>query len=69
MAVRGPLRRFASKAADKLSSMTGIDLTTQTPAVPDAPPQMEAEEKIEATEFDPLRDGPLRYLGYANECG
>ena len=19
--------------------------------------------------FDPLRDGPLRYLGYANECG
>ena len=20
-------------------------------------------------EFDPLRDGPLRYLGYANECG
>lgn len=22
-----------------------------------------------AVEFDPLRDGPLRYLGYANECG
>lgn len=20
-------------------------------------------------EYDPLRDGPLRYLGYANECG
>ena len=20
-------------------------------------------------EFDPLRDGPLRYLGYSNECG
>ena len=19
--------------------------------------------------YDPLRDGPLRYLGYANECG
>ena len=69
MAVRGPLRRLASKAADKLSSMTGIDLTSQAGAVPDAPPQMEAEEKIEATVFDPLRDGPLRYLGYANECG
>lgn len=23
----------------------------------------------EAEEFDPLRDGPLRYLGYANELG
>lgn len=69
VAVRGPLRRLASKAADKLSSMTGIDLSTQAAAVPDAPPQMEAEEKIEAAQFDPLRDGPLRYLGYANECG
>lgn len=26
--------------------------------------ETEAEE-----EFDPLRDGPLRYLGYANELG
>ena len=23
----------------------------------------------EGAVFDPLRDGPLRYLGYANECG
>ncbi len=23
----------------------------------------------EGTVFDPLRDGPLRYLGYANEVG
>ena len=23
----------------------------------------------EEAPFDPLRDGPLRYLGYANECG
>ena len=23
----------------------------------------------EKTEYDPLRDGPLRYLGYANELG
>ncbi len=23
----------------------------------------------EGVVFDPLRDGPLRYLGYANECG
>ena len=22
-----------------------------------------------AAEYDPLRDGPLRYLGYTNECG
>ena len=30
-----------------------------------------APEEAESTgiEFDPLRDGPLRYLGYANECG
>ena len=27
------------------------------------------EEEEEEEEFDPLRDGPLRYLGYANECG
>lgn len=30
-----------------------------------------AAEEAESTgiDFDPLRDGPLRYLGYANECG
>lgn len=30
-----------------------------------------APEEAESTAiaFDPLRDGPLRYLGYANECG
>ena len=30
-----------------------------------------ASEEAETTgiEFDPLRDGPLRYLGYSNECG
>ncbi|KAL3145666.1 hypothetical protein ABBQ32_003201 [Trebouxia sp. C0010 RCD-2024] len=28
-----------------------------------------AEADSTAVEFDPLRDGPLRYLGYANECG
>lgn len=27
------------------------------------------EPESTGTEFDPLRDGPLRYLGYANECG
>jgi hypothetical protein len=28
------------------------------------------EEEVEGEkEFDPLRDGPLRFLGYANECG
>ena len=26
-------------------------------------------ELAEGAVFDPLRDGPLRYLGYANECG
>ncbi|KAI3428478.1 hypothetical protein D9Q98_007303 [Chlorella vulgaris] len=30
------------------------------------PPSFDGEEK---TEYDPLRDGPLRYLGYANELG
>eukprot|EP00803_Ostreobium_quekettii_P004551 evm.model.scf_248EXC.10 EVM.evm.TU.scf_248EXC.10 scf_248EXC:58347-59829(-) len=28
-----------------------------------------SEEVPEEDEYDPLRDGPLRYLGYANECG
>lgn len=30
------------------------------------PMSFDGEEK---TEYDPLRDGPLRYLGYANELG
>jgi fission process protein 1 len=30
------------------------------------PTSFDGEEK---TEYDPLRDGPLRYLGYANELG
>lgn len=30
------------------------------------PISFDGEEK---TEYDPLRDGPLRYLGYANELG
>jgi len=30
------------------------------------PISFDGEEKIE---YDPLRDGPLRYLGYANELG
>ena len=34
---------------------------TQSPA--------ESSAAAEPAEFDPLRDGPLRYLGYANECG
>ena len=29
----------------------------------------DAEEDLLAPGFDPLRDGPLRYLGYSNECG
>lgn len=28
-----------------------------------------ADGSEQAEEYDPLRDGPLRYLGYANECG
>ena len=28
-----------------------------------------AEGDSATPEFDPLRDGPLRYLGYSNECG
>ena len=33
-----------------------------------AAPPAEVGGTAEAA-FDPLRDGPLRYLGYANECG
>lgn len=29
----------------------------------------DADEDTLTPAFDPLRDGPLRYLGYANECG
>lgn len=36
------------------------------PNVEVAKPSSEAPEE---DEYDPLRDGPLRYLGYANECG
>ncbi len=28
-----------------------------------------AKEEAAEDEYDPLRDGPLRYLGYANEVG
>jgi fission process protein 1 len=34
-----------------------------------AVPAAAATEASGAAEYDPLRDGPLRYLGYANECG
>lgn len=30
---------------------------------------IEAVHEAEAEDFDPLRDGPFRYLGYANELG
>lgn len=30
---------------------------------------VEAATEAVAAAYDPLRDGPLRYLGYANECG
>ena len=29
----------------------------------------ENQPEKDGVAFDPLRDGPLRYLGYANECG
>lgn len=29
----------------------------------------DAEADTLTPAFDPLRDGPLRYLGYSNECG
>jgi len=37
----------------------------------DFPPTeiVKIREKEEVEEYDPLRDGPLRYLGYANELG
>ena len=31
--------------------------------------QEAAEVDTESSAYDPLRDGPLRYLGYANEVG
>jgi len=30
---------------------------------------IKVREEMEIEEYDPLRDGPLRYLGYANELG
>lgn len=49
----------ASISAVSLSSLwNSIDFSEPT--------SFDGEEK---TEYDPLRDGPLRYLGYANELG
>lgn len=49
----------ASISAVPLSSLwNSIDFSEPT--------SFDGEEK---TEYDPLRDGPLRYLGYANELG
>lgn len=39
-----------------------------TSTMSDEEPSSSAAAKAEP-EYDPLRDGPLRYLGYANECG
>lgn len=36
---------------------------------PQATSSDDDEDPVATASFDPLRDGPLRYLGYANECG
>lgn len=38
-------------------------------AAPSEPAADATTTKSDAEEFDPLRDGPARYLGYANELG
>ena len=57
-----PVIRPRTHVASGLSAISDTlpgDLRLDTPATPVEPGQW----------FDPLRDGPLRYLGYANECG
>lgn len=44
------------------SASNGVSPTEAAVAAPVAP-----AVTGEAAEYDPLRDGPLRYLGYANE--
>lgn len=54
-----PLPGPAQKVAGPLSRwISSLDFSE--------PMTFDGEEK---TEYDPLRDGPLRYLGYANELG
>lgn len=48
-----------SRALTAISEALPGDLRLDVPAVPVA----------EGEVYDPLRDGPLRYCGYANECG
>ena len=52
-------RPLAAAAAGPFASLLSSIDTSE-------PQSFDGEEK---TEYDPLRDGPLRYLGYANECG
>ncbi len=66
VAVRKSLRQ-------RLASVVGLDGVLGGPA-PEAtavvaPVQTTVIAESEAAEYDPLRDGPLRYCGYANECG
>lgn len=52
-------KTHVAKGLSAISDSLPGELRLDLPAVP-----LES-----GAEFDPLRDGPLRYLGYANECG
>lgn len=65
VAVRKSLRqRFVSAVG--LEGVLGRD---SVEAVQANPVKAMVAADAEAAEYDPLRDGPLRYCGYANECG
>ena len=48
--------------------MTGLQAAISTLQNLTASPE-EKQDAEASTVYDPLRDGPLRYLGYANEVG
>ena len=58
------VRRVASAVG--LEGVLEDDAAAEATAAPLVPA---AAEEAEEAEYDPLRDGPLRYCGYANECG
>ncbi len=58
------VQRVASAVG--LERVLGDDAAAEATTAPLVPAAAEQPKKAE---YDPLRDGPLRYCGYANECG
>lgn len=63
-----PAASTSKGLASRLKTAVGLDgILGEQAEVVGSPQSKEAEG--EAPAYDPLRDGPLRYCGYANELG